>query len=183
MENNKILAVALSIILALATVGCTQKRDYQVRRDCYTAIKVYVAEHKECNSFLLLSTQKLFNEDGTHPGFLIGPLYKGLDKELKDFAPTEFLEIDGRKVYLFSEVSYLLNNDHIPISGYLKPDSVLILSYDQQRIYNHNRLINYLKRAKLLYFEQGKLRICNSPDTLYLPVIKVDSPVRSEENR
>ena len=183
MENNKILAVALSIILALATVGCTQKRPYQVRKDCYTAIKAYVAEHKECNSFLLLSTQKLFNEDGKHPGFLIGPLYKGLDKELKDFAPTEFLEIDGRKVYLFSEVSYLLNNDHIQISDYFKPDSVLIFSYGQQRIYNHNRLINYLKRAKLLYFEQGELRISNSPDTLYLPVIKVDSLVRSEENR
>ena len=128
MENNKILAVALSIILALATVGCTQKRDYQVRRDCYTAIKAYVAEHKECNSFLLLSTQKLFNEDGKHPGFLIGPLYKGLDKELKDFAPTEFLEIDGRKVYLFSEISHLLNNDHIPTSDYFKPDSILILA-------------------------------------------------------
>ena len=94
-----------------------------------------------------------------------------------------FLEIDGRKVYLFSEVSCLLNNDNIPRSDYIKPDSVLILSYGQQRIYEHNRLINYLKRAKLLYFEQGKLRISNSPDILYLPVIKVDSPVRSEEDR
>ena len=94
-----------------------------------------------------------------------------------------FLEIDGKKVYLFSEVSHLLNNDHIPISDYFKPDSVLIFSYDQQRIYNHNRLINYLKRAKLLYFEQGKLRICNSPATLYLPTIKVDSLVRSEARR
>ena len=141
MENNKILAVALSIILAFATVGCTQKRPYQVRQDCYAAIKAYVAEHKEYNSFLLLSTQKLFNEDGKHPGFLI------------------------------------------PISDYLKPDSVLIFNYGQQRIYNHNRLINYLKRAKLLYFEQGKLCICNSPDTLYLPLIKIDSPVRSEEDR
>ena len=137
MENNKILAVALSIILALATVGCTQKRPYQVRRDCYAAIKAYVAEHKEYNSFLLLSNQKLFNEDGKHPGFLIGPLYKGLDKEIKDFAPTEFLEIDRRKVYLFSEVSCLLNNDNIPRSDYIKPDSVLIFSYGQQRIYNH----------------------------------------------
>ena len=183
MENNKTLTVVLSIILALATAGCTPKKSYQVRPDCYAAMKAYVAVHKEYNGFLLLSTQKLFNEDGTHPGFLIGPLYKGLDKELKDFAPTEFLEIDGRKVYLFSEVSYLLNNDHIPISDYFKPDSILILSYGQQRIYNHNRLINYLKRAKLLYFEQGKLRISNSPDTLYLPVIKIDSPVRSEGDR
>ena len=175
MENNKILAVALSIILALATVGCTQKRPYQVRRDCYTAIKAYVAEHKECNSFLLLSTQKLFNEDGKHPGFLIGPLYKGLDKELKNFAPIEFLEVDGKKVYLFSEVSYLTNNDNNPITNYCKPDSTLLLSYDNQQTYCHYRLVNYLKRAKLLFFEQGKLRISNSPDTLFLPTIKIDS--------
>ena len=39
-----------------------------------------------------------------------------------------FLEIDGRIVCLFSEVSCLLNNDHIPTSDYFKPDSILILA-------------------------------------------------------
>lgn len=175
MGKNKLLTIAQSITLALAMAGCTNKHPYQVRQDCYAAIETYVASHKEYNSFLLLSTQKLFNEDGTHPGFLIGPLYKGLDKELKNFAPIEFLEVDGKKVYLFSEVSYLTNNDNNPINNYCKPDSTLMLSYDNQQTYCHYRLVNYLKRARLLFFEQGKLRISNSPDTLYLPTIKIDS--------
>ena len=175
MEKNKFLTITLSIALALAMVGCTNKRPYQVRQDCYAAIESYVACHKEYTSFLLLSTQKLFNEDGNHPGFLIGPLYKGLDKELKNFAPIEFLEVDGKKVYLFSEVSYLTNNDNNPINNYCKPDSTLLLSYDNHQIYCHYRLVNYLKRAKLLFFEQDKLCISNSPDTLYLPTIKIDS--------
>ena len=175
MGKNKLLTIAQSITLALAMAGCTNKHPYQVRQDCYAAIETYVASHKEYNSFLLLSTRKLFNEDGTHPGFRIGPLYKGLDKELKGFAPIEFLEVAGKKIYLFSDVSYLTNNDNNPTIHYCKPDSTLLLSYDNQQIYCHYRLTNYLKRAKLLFFEQGKLRISNSPDTLYLPTIKIDS--------
>ena len=92
-----------------------------------------------------------------------------------NFAPIEFLEVDRKKVYLFSEVSYLTNNDNNPINNYCKPDSTLLLSYDNQQTYCHYHLVNYLKRAKLLFFEQGKLRISNSPDTLYLPTIKIDS--------
>ena len=175
MGKNKLLTITLSITLALAMAGCTNKCPYQVRKDCYAAIETYVASHKGYNSFLLLSTQKLFNEDGTHPGFLIGPLYKGLDKELKGFAPIEFLEVAGKNIYLFSDVSYLTSNDNNPTIHYCKPDSTLLLSYDNQQTYCHYRLANYLKRAKLLFFEQGKLRISNSPDTLYLPTIKIDS--------
>ena len=113
----------------------------------------------------------------TYETFLwqVGNFSKGLDKELKDFALTEFLEVDGKKIYLFSEVSYLTSNDNNPTIHYCKPDSTLLLSYDNQQTYCHYRLVNYLKRAKLLFFEQGKLCISNSPDTLYLPTIKVDS--------
>ena len=175
MGKNKLLTIAQSITLALAMASCTNKHPYQVRQDCYAAIESYVACHKEYTSFLLLSTRKLFNEDGNHPGFLIGPLYKGLDKELKDFAPIELLEVGGKKIYLFSDVSYLTSNDNNPTIHYCKPDSTLLLSYDNQQTYCHYHLTNYLKRAKLLFFEQGKLRISNSPDTLYLPTIKIDS--------
>lgn len=76
MGKNKLLTIAQSITLTLAMASCTNKHPYQVRQDCYAAIETYVASHKEYNSFLLLSTRKLFNEDGTHPGFLIGPLYR-----------------------------------------------------------------------------------------------------------
>ena len=100
MGKNKLLTIAQSITLVLAMASCTNKHPYQVRQDCYAAIESYVACHKEYTSFLLLSTRKLFNEDGNHPGFLIGPLYKGLDKELKDFALTDFLEVDAKKRFI-----------------------------------------------------------------------------------
>ena len=114
MGKNKLLTIAQSITLALAMASCTNKHPYQVRQDCYAAIETYVASHKEYNSFLLLSTRKLFNEDGTHPGFLIGPLYKGLDKELKNFAPIEFLEVDGKKFISFLMFRTLLTTTITP---------------------------------------------------------------------
>ncbi|RKW53743.1 MAG: hypothetical protein D8H98_16895 [Prevotella sp.] len=57
---------------------------------------------------------------------------------------------------------------------------ILVLPHKESKLHPSYRTIKsqdnfYLKRAKLLFFEQGKLRISNSPDTLYLPTIKIDS--------
>lgn len=106
MEKSKICTLILSTICVLAVSSCVEKRKFQIRQDCYSAIQDYVAEHESYNSFLLLSTKKLFNGNVFYQGFLIGPLYEGLDAELKDFRAIELCEFKKRR-YLFS-LKYLI---------------------------------------------------------------------------
>ena len=107
MEKSKIYIFVLSTICVLAIPSCVEKRKLQIRQDCYSAIQDYVAEHESYNSFLLLSTKKLFNGNVFYQGFLIGPLYEGLDVELKDFRAIELCEFKEKKIFVFSEISYI----------------------------------------------------------------------------
>jgi len=175
MEKSKICTLILSTICVLAVSSCVEKRKFQIRQDCYSAIQDYVAEHESYNSFLLLSTKKLFNGNVFYQVFLIGPLYEGLDVELKDFRAIELCEFKKKKIFVFSEISYIIKDNENYKAACCKRDSILDLSFYGEHKYTYSSLINYLKRGRLLYYRDGKLHVLNNPDRLYLPTIKIDS--------
>ena len=175
MGKSKIYMFVLSTICMLAISSCVEKRNFQIKQDCSSAIQDYVEEHESYNSFLLLSTKKLFNGNVFYQGFLIGPLYEGLDVELKDFRAIELYEFKRKKIYVFSEISYIIKDNGNYKADCCKRDSILDLSCCGENKYTYSSLINYLKRGRLLYYHDGKLHILNNPDRLYLPTIKIDS--------
>jgi len=117
----------------------------------------------------------LFNGNVFYQGFLIGPLYEGLDVELKDFRAIELCEFKKKKIFVFSEISYIIKDNGNYKVDCCKRDSILDLSCYGENKYTYSSLINYLKRGRLLYYRDGKSHVLNNPDRLYLPTIKIDS--------
>ena len=172
--RNYYLILILSGVFLYSLLGCQKQASYTIKDDYYVIIRKYVLAHRQYNSFLLMSTGQLFNENRKYRGFLLGPLYENMEKEIQDFSLIDFLEIDGKRIYLSSEASSIIQQKELDIN-YCVADSIVVFTYGEgQKIYSHSSLINYLKRSMLLYKNKGVIYINNSSDTLFLPQFKLD---------
>ncbi len=146
-----------------------------LNHDSFLAIKSYMSKHKY-RAYLLLSTKELFNDKKEYSGYLIGPLYK---KVLAERTKTKLLQIDGENVYILSDLSDFLKQDIIP-QDFNSCDSVILYNKDDYIVYTHDALINYLKRANLLFYRNGIMYTNFKPDTLYLPKMKTGKELNDD---
>lgn len=153
---------------------------YTIQEDCMDIINAYVEDSDKYNSYLIMPTKMLFNHENAPFGYLIGPLYKGLENEIDGFNPVSIIKIKGKKIYLYSDISDLISFGTDTIMKYCPEDSIVISRNDKDVLYTEYILVNYLKRARMFYKCRGKFLINNSPDTFFLPKINIEYVVEEE---
>ena len=138
-------------------------------------INLYVTTTRY-DSYVILPTNRLFNFDESKHGLLLGPLYKEFLAELKDSAIIEFCEVSHKKIYAIPTIKNKMHNSKDVLNiKYCSRDSSLITNYNGREIYTYSNLINFLKRAILIYYNKEQdLTTENHPDTIVLPKIKCD---------
>ncbi len=129
------------------------------------------------DSYVILPTNRLSNFDERKHGFLLWPLYNGFLAELKDSIIIEFCEVSHRKIYAMPVIKNKMQNPKGTLNvKYCNRDSFLIANYKGREIYTHSCLINFLKRAILIYYNDKQvITMENRPDTIVLPNIKCDT--------
>lgn len=182
MKKIVILISAISILILIIS-NLHFKRNvfkYTIQEDCMDIINAYVEDSDKYNSYLIMPTKMLFNHENAPFGYLIGPLYKGLENEIDGFNPVSIIKIKGKKIYLYSDISDLISFGTDTIMKYCPEDSVVISRNDKDVLYTEYILVNYLKRARMFYKCRGKFLINNSPDTFFLPKINIEYVVEEE---
>jgi hypothetical protein len=129
------------------------------------------------DSYVILSTDRLFNFDERKHGLLLGPLYKDFLAELKDSIIIEFCEVSHRKIYAIPIIKNKMQNPKGTLNvKYCSRDSFLIANYKGRKIYTYSSLINFLKRSILIYYnDKHALTMESHPDTIVLPNIECDT--------
>lgn len=182
MKKIVILISAISILILIIS-NLHFKRNvfkYTIQEDCMDIINAYVEDSDKYNSYLIMPTKMLFNHENAPFGYLIGPLYKGLENEIDGFNPVSIIKIKGKKIYLYSDISDLISFGTDTIMKYCQEDSIVISRNDKDVLYTEYILVNYLKRARMFYKCRGKFLINNSPDTFFLPKINIEYVVEEE---
>lgn len=182
MKKIVILISAISILILIIS-NLHFKRNvfkYTIQEDCMDIINAYVEDSDKYNSYLIMPTKMLFNHENAPFGYLIGPLYKGLENEIDGFNPVSIIKIKGKKIYLYSDISDLISFGTDTIMKYCPEDSIVISRNDKDVLYTEYILVNYLKRARMFYKCRGKFLINNSPDTFFLPKINIEYVVEEE---
>lgn len=182
MKKIVILISAISILILIIS-NLHFKRNvfkYTIQEDCMDIINAYVEDSDKYNSYLIMPTKMLFNHENAPFGYLIGPLYKGLENEIDGFNPVSIIKIKGKKIYLYSDISDLISFGTDTIMKYCLEDSIVISRNDKDVLYTEYILVNYLKRARMFYKCRGKFLINNSPDTFFLPKINIEYVVEEE---
>ncbi len=153
---------------------------YAIKEECMAIINTYVEDSDKYNSYLIMPTGMLFNHENAPLGYLIGPLYKGIENEIDGFNPVSIMKIKGKRIYLYSDISDLIFLGTDTIMKYCPKDSVIISRDNKDTLYTEYILVNYLKRARMFYKCRGRFFINNSPDTLFLPKINMEYVVEED---
>lgn len=174
---RKISFILSMAVLSLVTFSCQCEKHIfskMVREDDMAVIESYVSDSINYDSFLIMPTKVLFNFKDGPLGFLVGPLYENLKMDINNFNPIYFMTIQDKDVYLNSDISDMMDKDGEPAVKYCPQDSVVFCLDCEDISYTKQAIVNYLKRARLFYRDNGKLYINNRPDTFFLPRIKED---------
>ena len=157
------------IILLLFMVSCDKSSRIQMalNEETQDAVSDYISKNEGYKSYLLFPSRFLFNDRKEFSGLLIGPLYKDV---FDDGTIVGSFVIHNKRVFVMSDYSdFLKHNMEIEFC----PKDSVDIQYGDIKIYNP--LINYIKRAYLLYYKNNALHINYRPDTLFLP--KINNPV------
>lgn len=126
----------------------------------------------EHRSYLILSASVVYHVRYIPSGYLIGPLYKGLSQAIKANGYYRLFTYKGKEVYILNigKKSQQIKVEAIKFS---QQDSFLLY----KSTFIKDPLINYIKRAKLLYYVDDTLMIKNNVDSLILPNLSSDDPI------
>jgi len=157
------------IILLLFMVSCDKSSRIQMalNEETQDAVSDYISKNEGYNSYLLFPSRFLFNDREEFSGLLIGPLYKDV---FDDGTIVGNFVIHNKRVFVMSDYSDFLMHD---MEIEFCPKDSVDIQYGDIKIYSP--LINYIKRAYLLYYKNNALHINYRPDTLFLP--KINNPV------
>lgn len=182
MKKIIILMSVISILILIISNSHFKKNvfKYAIKEECMAIINTYVEDSDKYNSYLIMPTGMLFNHENAPLGYLIGPLYKGIENEIDGFNPVSIMKIKGKRIYLYSDISDLIFLGTDTIMKYCPKDSVIISRDNKDTLYTEYILVNYLKRARMFYKCRGKFLINNSPDTFFLPKINIEYVVEEE---
>ncbi|WP_147630760.1 hypothetical protein [Xylanibacter rarus] len=169
------------VLTCMLIFACNKKGEkdelnvYLENKHFMQAINMYVTTTRY-DSYVILPTNHLFNFDEKKHGFLLGPLYKDFLAELKDSIIIEFCEVSHKKIYVIPTIKNKKRNQKEALNiNYCNSDSFLIADYNGKEIYTYSNLINFLKRAILIYYnEKHFLTIESHPDTIVLPKVKCE---------
>jgi len=182
MKKIIILMSVISILILIISNSHFKKNvfKYAIKEECMAIINTYVEDSDKYNSYLIMPTGMLFNHENAPLGYLIGPLYKGIENEIDGFNPVSIMKIKGKRIYLYSDISDLIFLGTDTIMKYCPKDSVIISRDNKDTLYTEYILVNYLKRARMFYKCRGRFFINNSPDTLFLPKINMEYVVEED---
>lgn len=150
------------IILLLFMVSCDKSSRIQMalNEETQDAVSDYISKNEGYNSYLLFPSRFLFNDREEFSGLLIGPLYKDV---FDDGTIVGIFVIHNKRVFVMSDYSDFLMHD---MEIEFCPKDSVDIQYGDIKIYSP--LINYIKRAYLLYYKNNALHINYRPDTLFL---------------
>lgn len=163
------------ICLVLLFASCTGRYDctWKLKKDCRDSIKAYISAHKEYTSYLVVLKHVVSDQAGIlTTGFLVGPLYGLSDQELTSLLPVE---IDNAKVFIMSDLQLLMDVPEIPAI-----DEKYVKSMDYGYNKRESAVVNYVRHAVYMYYEDSVLMVNNRPDTLFIPKIIEDEVVTED---
>lgn len=165
--------LALFFIIIVLFVSCNKEKHqmFSLRKDFIDAIESYVRNDTNCerhDSYIIIPSENLYTTDIVPKGYLIGPYYKDIFGK-KKHEIAKLIEVNAKNIYV--DVSKMpidtIRKDDI---HYCSEDSILMCTIDGIPLYySHEQIVNYLKRAHLLYYIDSHLIINEKADTFYLP--------------
>lgn len=171
--NKKKIVIIISILLVVSCNRSPLKNIF--KQEVLDSVRSYIEKDNFAHdSYLILQTEKIFHENkiDINNGFIIGPLYENLYPDSEQGNYIELLKYKNKTVYIqFFNASFIDSLYHARTVIYCRQDSFCIY----KNVYSHNPIMNYLKRASLIYYKKGKLLVRNDIDSLYLPKLSVDN--------
>lgn len=161
------------VISLILFSSCQSKlrNGFVLKQELIDSIKYYIDKDSfNHSSYLLLYAEEILHNGNVHNGLLIGPMYRNILPSYKESEYVKIIEYNKKTVYLYllfaQFVAIPVQND-VKIE-YCNQDSVL---YYKTK-HSHSPIINYFKRASLLYYKDEKLYIKEDIDSLFLPKIE-----------
>ena len=167
--NKNILYLFLLILFS----ACHDESELKhvIKQELIDSIQCYI-DKDSCNhpTYLILYAEGLLHNGNVHNGVLMGPMYRNMHSLYKESEYMKIIEYNKKTVYFYSPFAQFMempNRNDVKID-YCDLDSVLYYKNE----YSHSPIINYLKRAYLLYYKDEKLYIKEDIDSLFLPRIE-----------
>ena len=166
-------AIFLLLFLMLY-VSCKNdnKQMYSLKRDFIEAIENYVrndTNYDKHYSYFIIPSDCLYTTAIVPKGFLIGPYYEDLLGK-KKLEIVKIMEVNSKDIFV--DVSKMPFNNTIDIESiqYCDEDSIMLCTVEGIPLYySYEKVINYIKRAHLLYYVDSHLIVNERADTFYLP--------------
>lgn len=166
----------LALFYLLLVLSCTNNGGITGgQQDVVSIIKSYIDNDTVYHpSYLICSTDSFLfmNEKAKVKGLFIAPLYRNpYKKGTRSYVP--FLSYQGKKVYWEVYNNKKVRNVDSNIV-FCDNDSCVLYG----NTYTTDYYFNYLRRAIVITYTDGRINVMHHIDTLILPTIKPDAPVR-----
>lgn len=167
-----------AIIYLLSVLSCTNKEgNARGQQDIVGTIENYIDNDTISHpSYLICSTDSFvfLDEKNKVNGVFIAPLYRNpYNKGTRSYIP--FLIYQGKKVY------WEVYNDK---KGEEADSNIVFCDNDSCILYGNtyttDYFYNYLRRADIITYANGRIVVLHHVDTLILPTIKTDAPLRKQ---
>lgn len=164
---------AIYFILIVLFVSCNKENHqmFSLRKDFIDAIELYVRNDTDSErhySYIIIPSENLYTTAIVPKGYLIGPYYKDIFGK-KKHETAKLMEVNAKNIYVdVSKMPF----DTVRKNNILfcSEDSILLCTIDGIPLYySHEQILNYLKRAHLLYYIDSHLVVIEKADTFYLP--------------
>lgn len=169
---NKLTSVVFTLLILYMHASCSSnpenpiingKLNIQVQK----VILDYIKRNPDYNTFFLSEAPRETMGGKAMSGFLLGPDYDNLAPLTER---TVYVEIEGRRIYLCSNLFSLFANTPPNEWKNLHPaDSLNIEGLDFPIT---DPGYNFLYRAVFFFYEEDEIRVINRPDSLFMPLTK-----------
>ncbi len=173
-SHSRIAVYLILLLFLILFVSCNKNEKKQMvsfKKDFIEAIENYVRNDTgfdKHHSYIIIPSDCLYTTAVVPTGYLIGPYYEDvLGKKKEEIA--KLMEVNSKDIFVEASkmpfVTVDINSIH-----YCDKDSIMLHTVDgTPMFYSHENVINYLKRAHLLYYVDSHLIVNEKADTFYLP--------------
>lgn len=181
--KRQIFTYAIALLLLFSANGCKDKGAgvcYHVRPEMYEAIHSYAEAFPDYDAFLIMPSTILPDVyKNNKPGYIVGPLFRGMLPLCRGAAVVKLFDIGGKRVFLYSRGAALfeecLKQDDVHSNN--KTDKTISIRYTEKKInpkFASDCLMNYLTRGEFLYYDNDSLHVVKRPDERFLPILRED---------
>ena len=125
-------------------------------------VKKYVDNHPNNEKFLLIdSWGDIFSKEEYPSGYILGPYYKGMIKQIDEFP---YIDIGKSRIYIKSLTLQKCNENEVYITYTSHADSS-----DKEYYIINDAWSDYIYKAMFLYKKDGNWRVNHRPDTIFIP--------------